>query len=229
MATVGFLALLPSMIGAARESHRRSQCVDNLERIGEALHAYHEEWDCFPSAYVVGEDDRRMHSWRVLILPYLGEQALYRQYSFNEPWDSPDNLDVARRMPPVFRCPSDRQAGPSDTSYAMTVGPGAFSEGPTSTTSEEIADRMESTVAVVETSGLAIRWTEPRDLDTETMTYVINDTAAIGPISRHPNGADFLFADGKVLWLDDPTVFEGTTPEMLRGLITRAGGEWQED
>lgn len=225
MAFIGVCAILPSVIGGAREAHRRTQCAENLRQIGKALHAYHEEWSCFPPAYVAGEDGRRLHSWRVLILPYLGEQALYRQYSLNEPWDSPDNLEVARRMPPVFHCPGDRQAGPSDTSYAMTVGPGAFSEGPTSTTIEQITDGLESTIAVVETSGLAIRWTEPRDLEAETMTYAINDTAAIGPISKHYHGANFLFADGKVLFLADPTAFEGTTPEMLRALITRAGGE----
>jgi len=93
----------------------------------------------------------------VLILPYLGEEALYRQYRFDEPWDSPDNLDVARQMPPVFRCPEDWQAGPCDTSYALTVGPGAFCEGPTSAAFEEIPHSGSLLIAVVETSGLAIR------------------------------------------------------------------------
>ncbi len=200
------------------------QCVNNLKRIGKALHAYHDRWNCFPPAYVVGDDGRRMHSWRVLVLPYLGEQSLYRQYRFNEPWDSPRNLEVARQMPAVFHCPEDWQSGPCDTSYAMLVGPGAFSEGPTSTTRDDFTDGLNVTLAVAEVSGLAIRWTQPRDLDTETMTYVINDNAAIGPVSNHYKGADFLFADGQVHFIADPTVFDETTPEQLRGLVTRAGG-----
>ncbi len=189
------------------------------------MRAYHDDWNCYPPAYVANEGGHRMHSWRVLILPYLGEQALYQQYRFDEPWDSPANLDVARQMPPVFHCPDDWQAGPSDTSYAMIVGPGAFSEGLTSTTREDITDGLDVTIAVAETSGLAIRWTQPRDLDSESMTYVINDTAAIGPTSNHYKGADFLFADGAVHFISDPTVFDETTPEQLRGLVTRAGGE----
>lgn len=207
------------------QAHRRMQCVDNLKRIGEALHAYHDHWSCFPPAYVAGKDGQRMHSWRVLILPYLGEQSLYQQYRFDEPWDSPSNLDVARQMPPVFHCPVDWQAGPCDTSYAMLAGPGAFSDGPTSTTRVDFIDGMDVTIAVAETSGLAIRWTQPRDLDPKTMTYVINDAAAIGPASNHYKGANFLFADGQVHFIADPTVWDETTPEQLRELVTRAGGE----
>ena len=30
-------------------------------------------------------------SWRVLVLPYVEEEALYKQYHFDEPWDSENN------------------------------------------------------------------------------------------------------------------------------------------
>ena len=229
MVILGLLAaFLWPVAKAMREVHRTNQCRDNLRRIGLALHTYNAEWNCLPPAYLVGEDGRRMHSWRVLILPYLGEEALYHQYRFDEPWDSPSNLDVARQMPLVYRCPEDWQAGPCDTSYALTVGPGAFCEGPTSTAFEEIADSAYLIIAVVETSGLAIRWTQPRDLDTETMSYVINDTAVIAPRGNHYKGANFMFADGKVRFLVEPAdVLDGISPEQIRDHIAGSGEKWR--
>ena len=60
---------------------KRAQTEENLKRISLALHQYHEEYNSFPPAYVLGDDNERWHSWRVLILPYLGdsEKQLYSQ------------------------------------------------------------------------------------------------------------------------------------------------------
>ena len=40
-----------------------------------------------------------MHSWRVLLLPYLDQLELYNAYRFDEPWDGPNNRLLADRMP----------------------------------------------------------------------------------------------------------------------------------
>ena len=59
IALLGLLGpLMWSAGNAMRQAHRRMQCVNNLKRIGEALHAYHDRWNCFPPAYIVGEDGR---------------------------------------------------------------------------------------------------------------------------------------------------------------------------
>lgn len=42
-------------------------------------------------------------SWRVHLLPYLGETELYRRFQLNEPWDSPGNLPLVQNMPDVYR------------------------------------------------------------------------------------------------------------------------------
>ena len=221
-----FVALLLLASQIVLPIQRRVRCAANLKQIGLALHGYHTEWHCFPPAYLTDKNGRPMHSWRVLILPHLNERALYQQYWFEEPWNSPHNLAVAKQMPSVFRCPEDWQAGPIDTSYAMFVGPGAFSEGPTSTTIDDFTDGTDKTLAVVEVSGFGIRWTQPRDLSIAEMTYTMNDAAALGPTSNHYGCADFLFADGSVRALGDALAWDDEiTPEMLRALITRAGGE----
>ena len=55
---------------------------------------YEDEHGCFPPAYVADASGRPMHSWRVLILPYLDQQQLYDQYDFSEPWNGPNNQQL---------------------------------------------------------------------------------------------------------------------------------------
>ena len=73
-----FSLLLLHPPGGASEYAYRSQCANNLNRIALALHNYHDAYKCFPPAYVADEEGRPMHSWRVLILPYMEQQALSR-------------------------------------------------------------------------------------------------------------------------------------------------------
>src|SRR5262249_42952585 len=78
---------------------RRSQCKNNLKQIGLAMFNYHDAYGCFPPAYIADADGRPMHSWRVLLLPFLDEAARYRKYRFDEPWDGPNNSELATSVP----------------------------------------------------------------------------------------------------------------------------------
>lgn len=56
-------------------SERRSPCKRNLKQIGLALHNYHEAQGSFPPAYIADSNGNPLLSWRVLILPHLGEDT----------------------------------------------------------------------------------------------------------------------------------------------------------
>src|SRR5262245_52749889 len=107
---VGILALVAALLlpapRQAREAARRMQCSNHLKEIGLALQNYHDVYQSFPPAYVANGEGRPMHSWRVLILPYLGHKALYDQYHFDEPWDGPNNSQLHKEKVSVFCCPS---------------------------------------------------------------------------------------------------------------------------
>ena len=67
---------LPALrFGGAREAARRMQCSNHLKQIALALHNYHDEYKSFPPAYIADESGKRMHSWRVLILPFIEGQG----------------------------------------------------------------------------------------------------------------------------------------------------------
>jgi len=213
-------ALMLPAVQAAREAARRVSCINNMKQIGLALHNYHDQYKCFPPAYVTDEDGKPLYSWRVLLLPYLEGDWLYQQINLDEPWDSPNNLALADLMPQTYRCPSASNANPAETSYVMIVGPGTVSDGPKTTSFRAITDGSSNTLLVVEEANSGINWMEPRDLDATTITYSINDGSPEGIRSDHPGGANVLFCDGSVRFLSDMT-----SPSDLKSMTTIAGGE----
>lgn len=217
---VGIALLLPP-ISPAREAARRAQCQNNLRQIGLAMFAYHDAYQCFPPAYTVDGHGQPLHSWRVMLLPYLEREELYNQLRLDEPWNSPHNQEVVKGWdtPSVFRCPSavdDERL----TNYLMIVGPGTISDGPNARRREEIVDGPGKTLAVVEAIGHGVAWYEPRDLDFGQMSFKINDEKGKAIRSEHPGVATVLFADRSVHWIS-----EDIDPELLKGLTTIASGE----
>src|SRR5690606_32285044 len=83
--------LLGPAFQAARTVTLRHRCASNLQQLALALDAYERSYGSYPPAYLVGPDGKPWHSWRVLVLPYLGseENRLYQQYDMNQPWNSP--------------------------------------------------------------------------------------------------------------------------------------------
>jgi prepilin-type processing-associated H-X9-DG protein len=207
----------------ANEASRRSQCVINLKCIGLALHNYHNVYKCFPPAYIADDEGRPMHSWRVLLLPYLEHKDLYEQYRFDEAWDGPNNSQLAdsiRWFSTLFACPSDWDGHSHNTNYVLVTGEGtAWGEGQ-SPQFRDFTDGISETVMVVEIKDSNIHWTEPRDLTIDQAMRGINSPAGMCISSKHPGGANALLVDGSVDWL--PTVLPH---EELRGLLTNQGGD----
>ena len=100
-----------------REGTKRIACNNNLRQISLALYNYEKADGCPLSAYIAGKNGRPMHSWRVLILPYLGDDTLFKRYNLNEPWDGPNNKKLLDSMPGFFACPATRTR--SDNSPTM--------------------------------------------------------------------------------------------------------------
>jgi prepilin-type processing-associated H-X9-DG protein len=210
------VAMLLPAVQAAREAARRSQCINNLKQIGLAMHNYHAVYETLPPAATLGPDGRPLLSWRVLLLPYLGEEALYQQFKLDEPWDSPNNRPLLAKMPRAYACPSNRlPTSPAElTTYCVLVGPGTLFEGPGGTPFRDVTDGTSNTLMVVE-STQAASWSQP---GTDLAYTPKAPIAGLG--SPHPGGFDALFADGSVRFLKD-----STAPATLDALITRNGGE----
>ena len=116
--------LIRPAVTSVRVNARRSVCHSQVTRLLRALDAYQRDHGTLPPAYSVDAQGKPLHSWRVLLLPYLGAeaQALYFQLKLDEPWDSPHNQPYSVRTPEFFLCPDDRPIAAGDTSYCVVTG-----------------------------------------------------------------------------------------------------------
>ena len=203
----------PGLAPGSRTASRRSVCKSTLKQILIALHNYHEMYDSFPPAYVSDKNGRPMHSWRVLLLPFLEAPHLYKQYRFNEPWNSPHNSKLASQMPGVFACPSVTD-GDAMTRYVPVRDPGSLFPGTQTRDLRDISDGSVNTIAVVETTGRPVHWMAPDDVAPEDFLRTIVER------QHHQGGTHIALADGSVRFV--PSETPATT---IRALISIAGRE----
>lgn len=206
------LALLLPAVQQAREAARRTQCKNNLKQIALAMHNYHDTFGTFPPAVTYGPDGQPMHSWRVLLLPYLDQAPLYSEYNMNEPWNGPNNSRLLDRMPPMYACPSspERQG---ITHYAVPTGAGTMFPPDKAISIREITDGTSTTLLVVETVGTNLNWMAPVDLP------VVSGGQG-GFSSLHTGGFHAVLADGAVRFISG-----NLSPVTLDALLTRNKGD----
>jgi prepilin-type processing-associated H-X9-DG protein len=215
MASPVTVALLLPAVQSAREAARRAQCTNNLKQIALAFHNYHSANNKFPPAAIADKDDKPLLSWRVAILPYIEQQALYEQFHLDEPWDSPHNKALISMMPPTYACPTAKLQ-PGKTTYRVFKGKGAGFEGKDGLGLAEFTDGTSNTLLVVEAPE-AVDWTKPDDLkfDPDPEKALPNLKSKV-----HPGGFNAAFCDGSVRFIKD-----SIDKMVLRALITRNGGE----
>ena len=210
-------ALAAALIAPIREHATRSQCINNLKQIGLAMHNYHAVHKTFPPAYTVDKAGKPLLSWRVLVLPYLEQDALYKEFHLDEPWDSEHNRALIERMPSTYHCPSgsSRRSDRSKTTYLTPRGKATIFPGPEGVKLQNITDGTSNTIFVVDASDdRAVTWTKPDDWDVDPKFDLK------GILGHHPGGVEVGFADGSVRFIKD-----SVAPGVLEKLVTRDGGE----
>ena len=219
VATIGTALLLPA-VQAAREAARRMQCANQMRQLGIALHNHHDVYDVFPPLYSVDErSGKPLHSWRVLILPFIEEAALYEAIRLDEPWDSEHNKQFHDRVPSIFRCPSNPDVG---CCYSGIAGEGFIPATPGFPRSGlkigAITDGTSYTLAIVEVRE-PLNWMDPTaDVTLKELEKGINAGGRLG--SFHPGGCSAVMFDASYRFLVD-----GMDSAVLRAWATPAAGD----
>lgn len=141
-----------------------------------AMHVYHSMCGHFPAARNGWVNDpqnypqvlQRPHlSWRVLLLPLLGEKELFTKFRTNQPWDSEHNRKLIPLMPAVYRTPGS-QAGEAMTNYLGVVGVNSAFPVHGTIMVQEIVDGTTNTMMLVEAPDeAAVEWTRPEDFSAD--------------------------------------------------------------
>ena len=214
-----FLVESPTLI------ERNTTVGSQLRQLSLAAHNFESANNRFPGHAIYTERPGRggdpLLSWRVSILPFIGQQDLYNQFNLNEPWDSPNNLALIPYMPQEY--------AHSLTENGMTVFQAVTTvrgSGPTSifTIGNEetvgfgaITDGSSNTMLFAEANiDQAVIWTKPDDLMYDEADPTAGLTEAFLGF-----GFNLALADGSTRFVSDCI-----SPEEMRRLILRDDGEF---
>jgi hypothetical protein len=225
--TTGVIAALalPGIV-FLRAGARRVERSQQFYNVGKALTDFAQsggdEREHLVPAAIYSPDGKPLLSWRVALLPYLDQQALYDQFKLDEPWDSPHNLALVPRMPRIFgEGEPELDSGGTTRMRVMVSAPSQHPRTPFvrgDRRGMNLAavgyDGMSRTVVVIEMAEPSV-WTSPEEPEFATGRPL--------PPFGNPGRDRFvyaLYADGSVraLRADNP-------PNIWEALLTCDGGE----
>ncbi len=206
--------MLPA-VQKVREASQRISSMNNLKQIALAMANYETTFGAFPAAAICDKKTGKpLLSWRVAILQYIEEEALYKQFKLDEPWDSEHNLKLAKNMPKVYFHPKANKPGDNKTHYRLFFGKGAAFELNKGYSMGAIAnmDGLSNTLMVVEAEDPVV-WTNPNEL-------AFDPTKALPKMLSIDGKFSAAYCDGSVRTFKMPI-----DQEILKLLIQKNDGK----
>jgi Protein of unknown function (DUF1559) len=187
-------------------------CSDNLRPITLAMLLYEREHGVLPPAYTVDAEGKPLHSWRVVLLPYLGEEELYAKLRLDEPWDSEHNRRFHEIAVGFYQCPT-AELSLGQTTYSVIVGKTTAFGGPEG----KALDGFGVNLMLVTEREQSVCWMDPgSELSEAVAVEGINcrEPGVHGIESHHPGGVQAGFRSGGVRFIS-----ETIDRAVLQGLL----------
>ena len=217
MFVVSLAGMSANLLEGVQESLPRSKTESNLEEIAIAIQGFESVHRRIPQRAIRDNDGKPLLSWRVLLLPYLGQDELYSQFRLNEAWDSEHNKKLLEKMPAVYANPNtELQLG-----YTTYLAPFGYVDQREQTAWDveplllrQVSAGLGNTAAVVEVTPLsAVPWTKPEDFD-------LKERELLEFLGEPPTGGLVVMLDGNSYdlsrWKDK---------RRLKAVLTVNGGE----
>ena len=194
-------------VQVSREAPRFAVCHNNLKNIIMAALIYESEKGHFPTDRIVVLDDgtELRHSWRIEILPFLEQSAMYAAYDFKEPWNGPKNSTLESSMPEIFSSPGRHRA--PKTAYKLVNGPGTAFEIGKNVGDADVNDGLSNTIGLIEDPHHPTHWMQPGEFTAEEAAEAMNSMAKEAAVHHHETtfnktyfGSGFATLDGATHW-----------------------------
>ncbi len=215
IAATGILVglLLPA-VQAARTAARRMSMSNNMKQVMLAFHNYHSAYNELPPSAITDKDGKPLLSWRVAILPFIEEQALYQKFHLDEPWDSEHNLPLVKEMPAVYSAPNTLTPD-GKTVVQAVVGDDIGMKPLVQTRFRDFLDGLSNSIMILQVDpDAAVVWSKPEDLEID----MDNPLEHLGRAEM--GGFHVGMADGAVKFIT-----KSIDPDLFTKLLTRAGKE----
>jgi hypothetical protein len=223
--SLAMTGLIVPAVWRVRDASARVQSANNLKQLGLGVindaDSHGGQW---MAQAVCDKDGKPLLSWRVAILPYIEQDALYRQFKLDEPWDGPNNIRLLPMMPHTFAHPGDADATVrrGQTHYRVFTGPSTpwtpavkpYQAGRSSCRfPASFTDGTSNTILIVEAAD-AVPWTKPDELP-----YAPNQPVAKLGL---PGASTFVvvMADGSTRMVNCKI-----SEQTLRAAITKDGND----
>ena len=167
---------------------------NRLRQILIAMHGHHAQFRSFPPPASAKRDagGKPLLSWRVYLLPFVGQQPLYQQFHLDEPWDGPHNRGLLDKMPDVYRSRGIAPDG-DRSGFVIFQDPQMYRIGKSGPDIRLFRDGTSNTLLIVEAGPeAAVPWTRPDDIAFDSSQPL----AALGSLPK--DGFWGGFADGAV-------------------------------
>lgn len=215
------IALLVPAVQKVREAAARTTNTNNLKQISLAVINFHDAKRNFPSPKMQpdlpGTPPADL-SWRVSILPFIEQEALFNQFDKKNGWDHPNNKMFLSRRPTVYGNVQRPDVDNTQTVFQYFTGPKTLFPDPLKTQWNlgNIPDGSSNTLLLAE-AQTAVPWMKPADM-------VMAPNAAL-PLP--PERFLAAMADGSVRLIDrrktsDATLHLAIQPNDGQQL----GGDW---
>ncbi len=206
---------LNEILGQLREQQQSVDALNNVRHLILGMHNFESAYKELPGpAY--GKGDSPGLSWRVAVLPFVGEQELYEQFRLDESWDSEHNRKLIPQMPPVFLHPSSTlQVSGGRSSFIVPTAEGCAHQPGKPCRFKDFRDGSSNSILLLAvTDETAPVWTQP-------VTSNVDLNQPRTGLWRSADG-NFLAGrcDGSVALLS-----ESNPDDTIRALLTINGGE----
>jgi hypothetical protein len=158
---IGLVLLVRTAAKSLGPAIAKAQTTNNFKQVAIGVHNYHDKYNMFPPVAMKTKDGKPGLSWRVAILPFIGEEALYRRFKTDEAWDHPDNMKLASQMPIVY---APANGGSLDkTHMRVFTGNRAMFDLNKQRRITDITDGLSNTIMIVEATD-PVLWIKPDEL-----------------------------------------------------------------
>lgn len=208
-----FSDLVRKLLAPSRNRADQVTKMNSMKMVGLAIHNYYASENHLPPKYFAAEDGTPLLSWRVALLPYIEQLAMYRAFKLDKPWNDDANQPHAGALIPLY---CDEPSRGARTTLRAPVLEGSLwdGDGPPKDF-RDVIDGTSNTIAVIDApEAAAVEWANPEP-------WVISEDDPAADVFGNRERVTVLMLDGSV------RVFtrEELDNDTLKAMLTIGGKE----